>query len=427
MGEQTLMRLNPKKNPLLGHLPQEVLEDLMSHAEVLKYQRGETLIQEGDPSDSIFFITWGEVAIMKGEFEIDRSSAGAVIGEMGVLTGSPRSASIKAVSECEALKVVGDDFNRVLDGHPSVLRTLLFEQMGKVTSSQAVRAQQKGEIEQAEGMLSKVCSPQVRDKVLKDKSPDELLKGTLDESAILFFDIRGFSSAAEKVTPDQLLQALNDHIAHIDKAVTEHEGMIANYIGDAILAVFNCPVQIPEPAAAAVKCYAQARKQLNEHKEKCKETGDLAFELGAGINFGEIVSGAIGTEDRFNFTIIGDEVNLAARLEGLTRYYPVEVIMSESCARMLPQDIFATVMRIDRVQVKGRKNPENIYAIGDFSPEDRQNYEHALETYLQGRFAEASLQFSRVAHDIGSYMRNRCSELEAEADKWPGHYSWLVK
>ena len=62
------MRLNPKKNPLLGHLPQEVLEDLMSHAEVLKYQRGETLIQEGDPSDSIFFITWGEVAIMKGEF-----------------------------------------------------------------------------------------------------------------------------------------------------------------------------------------------------------------------------------------------------------------------------------------------------------------------------------------------------------------------
>lgn len=421
------MRLHPEKNPLLGHLPDDVMQELLSSALVEKFNPGDTFIHEGEPSDSIYFITWGEVAIMKGEHEIDRSRSGAVIGEMGVLTKSPRSASIKAVEEIETLKIMADDFNRVLDGHPAILRSLLFEQMGKVTSSQQVRKEQRSAIDQAEGMLSKVVSPQVKDKVLKDRKPEELLKGTLDETAILFFDIRGFSGAAEKVSPDQLLQTLNEHIAHIDKAVTDHGGMIANYIGDAILAIFNCPVQIPEPAGAAVKCYAQARTKLNELKEQCRESGDLFFELGAGVNYGEVVSGAIGTEDRFNFTVLGDEVNLAARLEGLTRYYPVEVILSESCVRMMPRDMQLTVTRIDRVQVKGRKNPENIYAIIGMNDDARAAYDEALDRYLQGRFAEASLEFAKVDHAVGQYMRNRCSELEAEGGEWHGHYSWLVK
>lgn len=427
MGERTIMQLNPEKNPLLGHLPEDVMEELMAAATVESFQPGDVFINEGDPSDSIFFVTWGEVEILKGDFRIDTSRSGSVIGEMGVLTKSPRSASIKALEEVETLKIMADDFNRVLDRHPEVLRTLLFEQMGKVTSSQKVRAEQANDIQKAEGMLSKIVSPQVREKVLKEQKPEDLLKGTLNETAILFFDIRGFSSAAEKVSPDQLLRTLNEHIAHIDAAVTRHEGFIANYIGDAILAVFNCPVQIGEPAAAAVRCYQDARSKLNELKDQCRDAGQLFFELGAGINYGEIVSGAIGTEDRFNFTILGDEVNLAARLEGLTRYYPVEVIISESCVRMLPREMQAGVLRIDRVQVKGRKNPENIYAIDKISEADRDAYEFGLDLYLRGRFAEAGMKFARVGHAVGQYMRNRCSELVAEAAEWPGHYSWLVK
>ena len=421
------MRLHPEKNPLLGHLPDNVMQELLAGAKVEKFQDGDVFITEGDPSDSIYFVTWGEVAIMKGEFEIDRSRSGSVIGEMGVLTKSPRSASIKACEEVETLKIMADDFNKVLDGHPAILRSLLFEQMGKVTSSHQVRQKQQSALDQAEGMLSKVVSPQVRDKVLKESKPEELLRGTLDETAILFFDIRGFSSAAEKMLPDQLLQTLNEHIAHIDEAVTSNEGIIANYIGDAVLAIFNCPVQITDPAAAALRCYAKARQSLNELKEKCQANGELFFELGAGMNYGEIVSGGIGTQERFSFTVLGDEVNLAARLEGLTRYYPVDIIVSESFVRMLPSDLRREVFRIDRVQVKGRKNPENIYAVADLSDPDRGAYEEALDRYLQGRFAEAGLIFAKVDHAAGQYMRNRCSELEAEGGDWHGHYSWLVK
>jgi class 3 adenylate cyclase len=428
MSEKTIMRLNPNRNPILGNLPPEALDQMLAAAQVEKHAAGTEFIREGDPSDSVYFVTWGEVAIMKGGMEIDRQSAGGALGEMGVLTSTPRSATIVATEEIEVLKVMAEDFHAVLDSRPIVLRNLLVDQMNKVKSSQQVRVDQQTSLEQAESMLSRVVSPQVMDKVLKEKSPEELLHGTLDETAILFFDIKGFSSAAEKLPPDALLQALNDHVGIIDAAVSAQEGFIANYIGDAILAVFNWPVQIAEPGQAAMDCYIQARQALTELAEDRKAAGEVSFELGAGINFGEIVTGVMGTENRFAFTVIGDEVNLAARLEGLTRQYPVDMILSESCVRMLPASHKGMVMRMDRVQVKGRKNPENIYAMATLDKDDAENYEKGMETYLLGRFAESSLEFAKVGHPLGQYMRSRCARLQAEQlDDWPGHYSWLVK
>jgi hypothetical protein len=80
------------------------------------------------------------------------------------------------------------------------------------------------------------------------------------------------------------------------------------------------------------------------------------------------------------------------------------------------------------VQVKGRKNPENIYAMATLDKDDAENYEKGMETYLLGRFAESNLEFAKVGHPLGQYMRSRCARLQAEQlDDWPGHYSWLVK
>ena len=93
MGEKTIMRLNPNRNPILGSLPEDAMERMFPLAKVEKHAEGADSIKEGEPSDSIYFVTWGAVAIMKDGFEIDRQSAGGVIGEMGVLTDAPRSAT----------------------------------------------------------------------------------------------------------------------------------------------------------------------------------------------------------------------------------------------------------------------------------------------------------------------------------------------
>ena len=95
MTDKTIFRLNPAKNPFLGNLPEPALEELMSRARVLQLHEGDVFIREGEPSDSIYFINLGEVVILKGGVEIDRQRTGGAIGEMGVLTGTVRSATIK--------------------------------------------------------------------------------------------------------------------------------------------------------------------------------------------------------------------------------------------------------------------------------------------------------------------------------------------
>ena len=132
MSEKTIMRLNPSRNPILGNLPPEALDQMLAAAQVEKHAAGTEFIHEGDPSDSIYFVTWGEVVIMKGGMEIDRQSAGGALGEMGVLTSTPRSATIVATEEIEVLRVMAEDFHAVLDSRPEILRNLLVDQMNKV-------------------------------------------------------------------------------------------------------------------------------------------------------------------------------------------------------------------------------------------------------------------------------------------------------
>lgn len=129
MSEKTLFRLNPAKNPFLGNLPENAFEALMSRARVLQLKDGDVFIREGDPSDSMYFVNDGEVVILKGPVEIDRQRAGGVIGEMGVLTKAPRSATIRCAGDVELLRIEAEDFIRIVDSQPAMLRNLVIDQL----------------------------------------------------------------------------------------------------------------------------------------------------------------------------------------------------------------------------------------------------------------------------------------------------------
>ncbi|NDB75536.1 MAG: hypothetical protein EB141_07820, partial [Verrucomicrobia bacterium] len=212
MTDRTIFRLNPAKNPFLGNLPEEAMAELMNLSKIQNLKDGECFIREGEPSDSIYFIGWGEVAVVKGGVEIDTMRTGGVIGEMGVLKKVPRSATIKCKGEVEVLRVEADDFLRILDGQPAIWRTMLIDQMGKVTSSHEVRENQGKQIVEAKEVFGRLVSPEVYERVISKRNAEELLNGTIEDSAVLFFDIKGFSTAAEKMGPQPLLKALNEHL-----------------------------------------------------------------------------------------------------------------------------------------------------------------------------------------------------------------------
>lgn len=428
MTDKTIFRLNPAKNPFLGNLPEPALEELMSRARVLQLHEGDVFIREGEPSDSIYFINLGEVVILKGGVEIDRQRTGGAIGEMGVLTGTVRSATIKCVGAVELLRVEAEDFIRIVDSQPAMLRQLVIDQLTKVKSSHDVRENQGKQIVEAKEVFGRLVSPEVYERVISKRKPEEMLSGTLEDAAVLFFDIRGFSNASEKMGPQPLLKALNEHLAIINARVAKHRGTIVNFIGDAVLAIFGCPVPLPDAAGAAVRCYLEAREELNAFHQHRKATGEHCFDLGAGINYGGLVSGAIGSKERMSYSVLGDEVNLAARLEGLTRYYPTEVIFSESCYDQLPQDLKQQSLLMDRCTVKGRKSPTGLYTTLVMSEMEKQAYDAALNKYLTGDFLAAESAFNDIPGPLAAYMRRRCGQLQVEQGRfWPGHYSWEVK
>ena len=284
MTDKTMFRLNPAKNPFLGNLPEAAMEDLLGRAKVQQLKEGETFIREGEPSDSIYFVNYGEVVILKRGVEIDRQRSGGVIGEMGVLTKAPRSATIKCAGDVELLRVEAGDFIRIVDSQPAMLRQLVIDQLNKVTSSHDVREKQGKQIVEAKEVFGRLVSPEVYERVISKRKPEEMLSGTLEDAAVLFFDIRGFSTASEKMGPQPLLKALNEHLAIINARVAKHRGTIVNFIGDAVLAIFGCPVPLPDAAGAAVRCYLEAREELNAFHQHRKQTGEHCFELGAGIN-----------------------------------------------------------------------------------------------------------------------------------------------
>ncbi|MBI5802251.1 MAG: cyclic nucleotide-binding domain-containing protein [Verrucomicrobia bacterium] len=428
MTDKTIFRLNPAKNPFLGNLPEEAMEDLIGCAKVQRLREGDVFIHEGEPSDSIFFINYGEVIILKGGVEIDRQSAGGVIGEMGVLTKALRSATIQCAADVELLRVEAADFIRIVDSQPAMLRNLVIDQLRKVTTSQDVRVNQGKQIVEAKEIFGRLVSPEVYERVISKRKPEEMLSGTLEDAAVLFFDIRGFSNASEKMGPQPLLKALNDHLAIINARVAKHRGTIVNFIGDAVLAVFGCPVPLPDAAAAAVRCYLEAREELCAFHQHREATGEHCFDLGAGINFGGLVSGAIGSKERLSYSVLGDEVNLAARLEGLTRQYPTEVIFSESCYDQLPQDLKQQSLLMDRCTVKGRKSPTGLYTLLAMPDPEKAAYDEALNKYLGGDFLAAESAFNEIPGPLSAYMRRRCGQLQVEQGQfWPGYYSWEVK
>jgi class 3 adenylate cyclase len=429
MGEATTFRVDPSRNPILANLPLQAQNQLLGHAQRVHFGANEIIIREGDPSEFLIFVSSGEVAILKGDIEIDRQQAGGILGEMGVLIEQRRTATVKSISEVEAWKVSAKDFLNTMDGYPMALRGMIRELIKKFEATAGVRVNQFTQTQRATDLLSRCVSKEVLDNILQTQTPEQLLEGSHQRAAILFFDIRGFSSMAERMNAGELLRALNEHLDVIIDSVAKHGGIIVNFIGDAVLAVFNTPLPIPQPAVSALNCYLDCRSQLRALHEQRRKTGQVCFDLGAGLNFGSVVAGAIGSADRFSYTILGDEVNLAARLESLTRHYPVEMIFSEACYAILTPELQEACLCFDRVQVKGRQHPVSLYTLDDGCAKDRQAFREAVQTYLAGDFEKALKSFVSLSSKLAARMAERCAEMmhRSSATAWPGYYTWIDK
>lgn len=207
------------------------------------------------------------------------------------------------------------------------------------------------------------------------------LGGETKNLTILFSDIRGFTSVSEKMDAQSLVGLLNKYLAAMAEIVLENRGVVDKFIGDAIMAFWGAPLPFGNHAQAAVRTALLMSHRLRECNEEWKKLNYPEIKIGIGLNTGEAVVGNIGSHDRFDYTVIGDNVNLASRLEGLTKFYGAGIIISESTAAAIGDEF--VLRQIDCVAVKGKMRGVKIYEVLGFA-EEKEGYANLVEKFGQG-------------------------------------------
>lgn len=193
-------------------------------------------------------------------------------------------------------------------------------------------------------------------------NPDRLkLGGEVRELSVMFTDIRGFTGISEKLSPEELIQLMNDFLTPMSALVMENRGTIDKYMGDAMMAFWNAPLDDPDHARHACLCALRMGRALAPVNDGLAARGaDIRLAAGIGINSGAASVGNMGSRQRFAYSALGDAVNLASRLEGQTKAYGVSILIGEDTARQVAD---MAVLELDLLRVKGKEKPVRIYTV----------------------------------------------------------------
>lgn len=266
-----------------------------------------------------------------------------------------------------------------------------------------------------------------------EKNPDKLvLGGEQREISILFSDIRGFTTLSEGLTPPDLVRLLNEYLSPMTRIVLDERGTLDKFIGDAVMAIFNAPLDVSGHATRACAAAVRMLEQLKELNEDFSARELHTIDIGVGINTGPAIVGNMGADIRFDYTAIGDSVNLASRLEGLNKYYGSHILVSDDTRRQVDDERF-TFREVDRVRVKGKNVPIVMYELMIANRELLPEFEEGLEKYRNRDFAGARNIFLDLEERFGDgpsrLYATRCAEyLETPPpDDWDGVFSARTK
>ncbi len=221
------------------------------------------------------------------------------------------------------------------------------------------------DITQQQRLMSTLCryvTREVAEQVLQDQASLGL-GGVRKKVTILFSDIRDFTTLSEKYPAEEIVMLLNDYFSSMIGAIFDYHGTLDKFIGDAIMAVFGTPIAHEDDPIRAVQTAMEMRRQLRVFNEKRVAQGKPTIETGIGLCDGEVVSGNIGSEQRMDYTVIGDAVNLASRLEGLSKNFEAKILFNEAVYEVVKDRFPCVELGVEKV--KGKREQVKIFGILD--------------------------------------------------------------
>ena len=236
----------------------------------------------------------------------------------------------------------------------------LFELQSRNRSLMAELKQKVEEQDQTLKLFIKYVPEQVVKKTL-EKSQESIFEGDLRDVAVLFCDIRGFTPLSEELSPKEVVSFLNEYYQVMTEVVKQHNGSVIQFVGDEIFAAFGAFEFYPDNEAKAVFCAMKMMETLPVLNKKFKEKFKTEIEIGIGINYGEVVAGNLGSEDRIRYSVTGDTVNTGKRIESITKDYPDLILISDSTYQVVKETI--KVKAWDPQFVKGKKDKILVYEV----------------------------------------------------------------
>jgi adenylate cyclase len=258
--------------------------------------------------------------------------------------------------------------------------------------------------------------------------------------SVFFSDVRGFTTISEKLAPEELSKILNLYLTPMTQLVFKNQGTLDKYMGDAIMAFFGAPVKTPNHAADACRCALESQQKLLEIQKDFLSKGLPNIEIGIGINTGDMSVGNMGSDIVQSYTVMGDSVNLASRLEGITKEYGVKIVISEFTYHEVKDQFVAR--ELDLVKVKGKLKPVRIFELlseklnetAAKADEKLTLYQSAYETYAAKDFKQAKSQFEKLLtiwenDSVSKLYIKRCDDFieEPPPPDWDGVYIMKTK
>ncbi|MBN2724923.1 MAG: hypothetical protein JXR95_12705 [Deltaproteobacteria bacterium] len=275
-------------------------------------------------------------------------------------------------------------------------------------------------------------------KVLLAQNVDPSLGGEIKNLTIFFSDIEGFTGFSEQCSPDQLTEFLADYLDVMSSTIRYHQGTVDKYIGDAVMAFWGAPVEVENPSYLACLSALECQQGITELTEKFPERP--VFRTRIGIDCGNVLVGNIGSNNRYNYTVIGDHVNQASRLEGINKIYGTSIIISDDVKESVGNLLITR--KLDMVTVKGKQKPVVLYELlgkaEDFEDteilEKVKIYEEAFELYLKKDFISAGRLFSEGSRKFPedttfTLFQTRCDDFlkNPPDNNWNGVYNIKTK
>ena len=282
------------------------------------------------------------------------TSAAFLIGNLQLLYKSVQEPINFLVEKMR--KLAGGDFD--------VQTSVLFDdEIGRLKQNFNLMVGQLKEREELKDTFGKYVSIEIAKHLITNGKVS--LGGENIVATVLFSDIRNFTSMSERMSPEEVVSMLNTYFAYITEPVMEHHGVINKFIGDAVMAIFTPHLGSENHVEDAIQAALSMRRRLAD----LNASGKLKFpvKFGVGLNTGALIAGNIGTEKRFEYTVIGDTVNVASRMESLSKPLDHDIILSESTVAQIPAGLAAGLVleKSEPVQIKGKSQPASVYKLID--------------------------------------------------------------